>query len=756
MSKIEEARPPSKVDLGLAMGGLAASLLWLCWAQWPALVDFFGGTSSASFAAAQSSVAPHRWWPLLIKQISQPPQGGLLQSWPISDLLIFLFWMPVILVWGEMLRRLLAISSQGSLTLLAVHQWVLGLIASGLLLFVIGSFYVAPWLILLLGILSWVMGARIIFQACQRRKIADKPRRALRWNHLLLPAFLVLVGFGIFLAGGTPPIQSDGLRYHLGAPQEWLKQSRIAPLPLNAFSAFPFLPGMQYLAALGLGSSTAPAWFHALAYLAASILSGLVASRCAPPSLRRLACCLAVLLVVTVPAGLVLASWPFIDHFTTLFLLYGALGLVGLVTSNQSRAPSRAPQFCWMVGLGFGAALSTKYTAIPQGIALILAGGLLPAFVMLLRRGRPEINGRFRLQIRWIAPVVLGIVIVGSPWYLRNALALGNPLYPAMAPSVGWGDWSQQSAELYRSKLAEKGDHPQNVGVVRSLLRPLIYSHIDWPRFEGHLLGAHGVLLLGGGLLLTFGLFLRLARAHSLPSRTRALALLTLWAWGIYGVWCLTYQSNRMLLTVLALLAPLVAVQLAVTWKSSRLAMTTMSISLVLVILHGAGWMFQWTALAQPQPPTALLFMRETRASYARRAINYLQAYERLQNIRERTEPGSFLALHHGEHRIFGAQHPALWSDWFDTPVILSLLRSDDSRTSSALLRSLRTRGVTHVFVHDQELAPQLDQFFRPRFKDQEWAIVEELFQTLPLVERQANRYRIFAVPSATPEGARP
>jgi hypothetical protein len=65
----------------------------------------------------------------------------------------------------------------------------------------------------------------------------------------------------------TPPIQSDGLRYHLGAPQEYLKHGKIAHLPLNAFSNFPFLPEMHFLLALAAGVPETAQLMHLTAFI---------------------------------------------------------------------------------------------------------------------------------------------------------------------------------------------------------------------------------------------------------------------------------------------------------------------------------------------------------------------------------------------------------------------------------------------------------------------------------------------------------
>jgi hypothetical protein len=199
-----------------------------------------------------------------------------------------------------------------------------------------------------------------------------------------------------------------------------------------------------------------------------------------------------------------------------------------------------------------------------------------------------------------------------------------------------------------------------------------------------------------------------------------------------------------MLLPVLFLLLPSVAMLLArMASRAAWLRWTVFGV-VWLVATHSSLWAVQWLYVTQPHPPDAGAVVGTHPTPYLNRALNYHEAYDHL--AKRKAADRSDLVLHHGEHRIFHARHRAVWADWFDTPALLSIIRADRCRTVANLREALVRRGITHVLVNDAELAPQMAQYFRPRFTPEEWVLAESFLSTLSLEWGEAGRVRILSM----------
>jgi hypothetical protein len=407
-----------------------------------------------------------------------------------------------------------------------------------------------------LGLALLVPQARDLRRHLGRADADARPR--------LWPAWMLLApGAGVLLvAAASPPGWLwasefggyDALSYHLQLPQEWLRGGRIAPVEHNVYS---FLPGYVEAAFAHLGAMTlAPrpdgllagdGWrliachaLHAGITLVAAWLSGTLARRLAiRAGLRPRGVAMAGLVgagvALTTPWAVVAGSLAYNEGAVNA-LLAGAL----LVCAQPGLSPGRRGV---LVGALVGVACGCKPTA------LFFAGA--PAALGLLAGVGPE--GRRRLA-RAIALGALAGGIALAPWLVRNAMHVGNPVFPFASELFGTSHWSAEQAERYAA--AHRFD-----GSAADRLRTLVWTSPaaapgDPPvvRFRGLAnpqWGLMGLFALGGlGLLLASG---------GGPRRVGALlgvaAGLQVLAW-----LALTHLQSRFLLPVLPVGAALAGV----------------------------------------------------------------------------------------------------------------------------------------------------------------------------------------------------
>ena len=217
------------------------------------------------------------------------------------------------------------------------------------------------------------------------------------------------VGEYVYYERLLPPTATDALAYHLPAAVQWLQQRRI-----GLFQTWFFNPANTYSP---LAGSIWAAWL--LAPMGSDVLARLVELG---PMLLLFLSILQLCLecgvrgaVAAVLAGAAVISRPFYsesivakdDLFVAAFF---AAALVGISQRRlrQAVGPAR-------LGVALGLLLATKYTALMSLPLLVIAADA-------------PIRAGWRLR-QW--GVMLGcIALLAGPWYLRNCILVGNPIFP--------------------------------------------------------------------------------------------------------------------------------------------------------------------------------------------------------------------------------------------------------------------------------------------------------------------------------------
>lgn len=512
--------------------------------------------------------------------------------------------------------------------------------------------------------------------------------RGVSWPERAALALAVGLGLVAWLYALTPSVQSDALRYHLAGPQEWLKAGRLAYLPYNAFTSFPSNIDMLFLFALGLGGDLLAKCMH-FAFLPLCVGAIVAIVREAGADTRILgmrASLWAALAWAISPLALPLAGWAFIDLGVLYFTLGAAYFSMRWVRGGRRRDLVAG-------ALMAGCVCAAKYT----GVLVAWWGGVV-VLGFAVWRGPGGVGRCLRRGMGLALGYGLLAALVVAPWWVRNAVQTGNPVYPLATGVFGGGEWTEVNQEFLESKAGEKGGR----GLGWALALP--WTTAAQPRrFGGFSLGPLYWVMLPwwvGWCLAALGR----ARQRPVP------AVLALWLGFALVAWYLTYQSNRFLLPAAALGAVAAARGLAGARRWSGRAAAAGAVCLVLTVMANGLDAGRWLLFdagriveSRARPLSRVRWPAYTTGHVGREAFLawHLNYYDCASYCNRSLGPGDRVLLV-GEHRKMHWLCRVEGADWFDTPRIRPYLRR--ASDASALVDLLRAEGYTHLFFNLDEM----------------------------------------------------
>jgi hypothetical protein len=269
----------------------------------------------------------------------------------------------------------------------------------------------------------------------------------LRDRLIVLSTGLFVIGFVLAFAhfqAVVPVTSNDALTYHFPAAAQWMQQGRIGLFqtwffnPANTWSP---LAGSVFITWLMLpfGNDLLARFVEVPVLLCVGVA---VFRLCGEMGVRPAVSAL-------VAASAVLSRPIFTPCMMGKDDLFVAFFFVAtLVAMSPDRARERFG--CVRFGIALGLLLATKYTALLGVPMLVLARS-----VKKTEPGRVgPVRGEFRggkPRLCWSLIAAFIAIILAGPWYLRNWITTGNPLFPLAIPHVFRGLFTTSRSDAFHS-----------------------------------------------------------------------------------------------------------------------------------------------------------------------------------------------------------------------------------------------------------------------------------------------------------------
>ena len=495
--------------------------------------------------------------------------------------------------------------------------------------------------------------------AVTRPSLRLRPRGVAGWLAWVLGGALLL---DVVLAS-APPTSGDALAYHLNAPKLWLAAGRMTDTWWDFLSMQPFAVEMHFSYAQALSGGRAAMIVGAgFAVFSVVCLWGLVRELAG----ERAAWIAAALWTLQ---GMFVweATGGFVELMLAALVALAAWHLVVLARGGQLGHAAWA-------GLAAGLAASCKVHALAL-VVLLVAGGALIG----LRRAGGSVAG---------AAVVVALMgaaaCVALPWYVKNWVVTGNPVYPLFSGTLGGRYWEPVTQRAFAEANGIYGVH----GIWRFPFFPLEFL-VDHGRFERGWSFSAGIFALAPA---GFWLLRRASWARLLAAGFLVYAL----AWFEE-----MNQITRYLLPVLPFATVLAAAGAVALWERRgpwRPALAAVAVGTAVPFAAIAGlstWRLLPGALGTTPPG---VFVQRLTGTYD--AFRWIDA-----NVKG---PGRILV---GDRNLYWLDRPytrfsiPLFLDDYPTATLVARMRAQDVRWL-AFFDGVLPRGL-------EPLRPQLDELAR-------------------------------------------
>lgn len=545
--------------------------------------------------------------------------------------------------------------SERDAALAAGVSGLLGLGFAGLVTFPIGimpsGFRWGVFIVALIAAAGWIR----LLRGLPRLKFGIPPGvGGALWGGTLLAVLFALAG----VIAPSTSLDWDSLAYHLAIPKIWLAAGQIERIGFIHHSNFPFVVDNLFVwGELWGGASGAKAFSLAFLVFGCLAIYGLARERYGSHAGGWAALCFA-----TVPVVLWESGTAYIDVAHGLF---AGLGAALLLDDRRERG-------WWVIpALFLGFAIGSKYT----GIGSYLAAGL----VLIIGSIGPR---AVKTPAYLVACAAFVPLLVGMPWYVKNAVWTGNPVFPFFYERLGGQNWSDFNAKIYREEQQTFGvpglsNAPSAIaglayqpGRYNNPSPKLVVTPQGASGAQGFPTGAIGVALWVAGLAWLFS-----GRGRSIEGRWLA------WIGVSLVLWLGLSQQSRYIVSLAPILAVL-AGGAVVRLRAGPLVAGVIGLNglYTLYMLH--------TATVADQLKVAL--GQESPTDYQKRRVPFYNPAQRLNELAK----GGKVALY---DEVFGylLDVPYLWAN----PGHTTEYGYEAMNSGDELAERLKELGVTHVYL---------------------------------------------------------
>ena len=511
-----------------------------------------------------------------------------------------------------------------------------------------------------------------------------------------------------FLLALAPQFEAfDALLYHLAQPARILQDGGLRPVDIPQFW-FPNLTENVFLWALALGSERAAQLMHVAWASCSALLLWRWAVKIWGIEIGRKT----LLLLAAVPSLPMLASWAYAD----LALVFYAVAALYSLTFFES-----AKSMAWLriTGIMAGLAMAVKYTSF----TVPLACGLLILFWR-----RKAFSQALILSLRFS----LVTLLVAAPWYVRNAIYMGNPFYPF---AFGGRYWDAFRAAWYSGTGTGIGWDPLQIALLP--LNIVLGVH-DQNFFDGRI----GPLFL---VLAPFALWILLSRSRQDSASGLSLQTIGVFCAITFAAWTYGVINSIRLWQARLLLPGLIpfAIPAALGWEtlksfdSSKFRMSFLINVVIAVVI--ALTAFDNGLFVLQRNPLAVAVGAQSRLRYIGR-IN--PSYAALMQTMEELPDNSY---------VYSLFEPRSYSlPRRIQPDAINYNFAHDLylyETPSGIIQRWKSQGYTHILVYERGLdfvAHDSASEFTPATQKS----LYETLQGLELVRQTPDKvYSIYRIP---------
>jgi len=520
----------------------------------------------------------------------------------------------------------------------------------------------------------------------------------------------------------TPPVSRDALIHHLAIPKLWIHHGGFFETPWNEFSYFPMNIDLLYLVPLLFGNDRLPAFIHLLFGWG----TGYLIYRYLKEHAGRLWGLLGLLVFVSTPMIIRLSVTAYVDLGMVFFTTASVLAYLHWRDGRYAGG-----KWILLSAVCMGLAAGSKYNALISWAFLNVAVCYLYA----------KDTGKQLLAIRWGFVFFLVALAVVSPWFVKNLVMKGNPIYPLMDNVFSFIHGGRETlAFLAAGESAEGGG---GYSIFRN--RTLLYGEEIWQIlllplrifFEGR---DHMPQHFDGILNPLFALAIPFAFVGNRKGHRYFFLLFIAF---VFVASVLTADLRiRYILPILPFLTILavMGIRNGTEWLASRrqsaLRLTGRAVPFAVALLIAANLFYLGNQYADVQPMSYVLG-EESRDEFLSRQVG---SYPAMVFINRTLPEDAVVYLLYLSGRGYYLDREYRHHVGLETAIVKAMARSSaDTETLTAFLRSL---GGTHLLVRDELLMKALeDNFPGEAVRD----IREKLAQSLIKVY-ESNGYSVYRI----------